>query len=92
MIKKKTQKNIRGRLYRWDDTVFSFCLAWCVFVNTVDEGNGDKMKITRYLNGVEISKNDLYSQKIITNELKAAVNEVRKRVNDEKTKKKKINK
>lgn len=50
------------------------------------------MKITRYLNGVEISKNDLYSQKIITNELKAAVNEVRKRVNDEKTKKKKINK
>ena len=38
------------------------------------------MEIVRYLNGVEISKDELYSKRFITEEMKSVVNEVRSRV------------
>ena len=44
------------------------------------------MEIIRFLNGVEISREELYSRKMVTEEMMAVVNEVRRRVysdNDE---------
>lgn len=38
------------------------------------------MEIVRYLNGVEISREELYSKEMVTEEIKAAVNEVRTRI------------
>ena len=41
------------------------------------------MKITRYLNGSEITVNDLYSQNIVTDELVKAISEARRRAEEE---------
>lgn len=38
------------------------------------------MEIVRYLNGVEISRDELYSRSIVTDEIKSAMNDVRARM------------
>lgn len=41
------------------------------------------MEIIRHLNGNEISKEELYSRRLVTEEMKSAMNEVRSRLNVE---------
>lgn len=41
------------------------------------------MEIIRHLNGSEISKEELYSKRFVTEEMKNAMNEVRSRLNVE---------
>ena len=44
---------------------------------------GDIMiEITRYLNGVEISKEELYSRQTVTDEMKNVLKDVRDRIRD----------